>query len=56
MNTLVKVQSISIQSISISISNSRLIQQKCNIKYYPDLNPEPQVLNAGKYLPLGNFP
>ena len=36
--------------------NSKLIQQKCNIEYYPDLNPEPQMLNAGKYLLLGNFP
>ena len=36
--------------------NSKPIQQKCNIEYYPDLNPEPQVLNAGKYLLHGNFP
>ena len=36
--------------------NSKLIQQKCDIEYYPELNPEPKVLNAGKYLLLGNFP
>ena len=36
--------------------NSKLIQQKCTIEYYPDLNPEPELLNAGNYLVLGNFP
>ena len=36
--------------------NSKLIQQKCEIEYYPDLNPEPELLNAGNYLVLGNFP
>ena len=36
--------------------NSKLIQQKCDIEYYPDLNPEPELLNAGNYLVLGNFP
>ena len=36
--------------------NSKLIQQKCEIEYYPDLNPEPEILNAGNYLVLGNFP
>ena len=35
--------------------NSKLIQQKCTIEYYPDLNPEPELLNAGNYLVLGNF-
>ena len=33
-----------------------MIQQKCDIEYYPDLNPEPELLNAGNYLVLGNFP
>ena len=36
--------------------NSRLIQQKCEIEYYPNLDPEPELLNAGNYLVLGNFP
>ena len=36
--------------------NSKLIQQKCDIEYYPDLNPEPGLLNGGNYLVLGNFP
>ena len=36
--------------------NSKMIQQKCDIEYYPDLNPEPELLNAGNYLFLGNFP
>ena len=35
---------------------SKMIQQKCDIEYYPDLNPEPELLNAGNYLVLGNFP
>ena len=44
------------ESAIYTYQNSKLIQQKFNIEYYPDLNPEPQVLNAGKYLLLGNFP
>ena len=36
--------------------NSKLIQQKCDIEYYPNLNPESELLNAGNYLVLGNFP
>ena len=36
--------------------NSKMIQQTCDIEYYPDLNPEPELLNAGNYLVLGNFP
>ena len=36
--------------------NSKLIQWKCDIEYYPDLNPEPESLNAGNYLVFGNFP
>ena len=44
------------ESAIYTYQNSNLIQQKCNIEYYPDLNTEPQVLNAGKYLLLGNFP
>ena len=44
------------ESAIYTYQNSKLIQQKCNIEYYPDLNPEPQLLNdAGKYLLLGNF-
>ena len=44
------------ESAIYTYQNSKLIQQKCNIEYYPELNPEPKVLNAGKYLLLGNFP
>ena len=36
--------------------NSKFIQQKCTIEYHPKLNPELKVLNAGKYLLLGNSP
>ena len=36
--------------------NTKLIQQKCNQEYYPNLNPEPELLNTGNYLLLGNFP
>ena len=36
--------------------NTKLIQQKCTIEYYPHLEPEPELLNAGNYLVLGNFP
>ena len=32
------------------------IYQKCTIEYYPHLDPEPELLNAGNYLVLGNFP
>ena len=44
------------ESAIYTYQNSKLIQQKCDIEYYPELNPEPKVLNAGKYLLLGNFP
>ena len=33
-----------------------IIKDKCNIQYYPDLNPEPAILDAGNYLLLGNLP
>ena len=33
-----------------------MIQQKCTIEYYPKLDPDPEVLDAGNYLLLGNFP
>ena len=36
--------------------NSKWIQQKCETEYYPNLNPESELLNAGNYLVLGNFP
>ena len=35
--------------------NTELIQQKCNIEYYPNLDLEPELLNAGNYLLLGIF-
>ena len=33
-----------------------LIKDKCNIQYYPELNPKPQILDAGKHILLGNIP
>ena len=36
--------------------NTKLIQQKCTIENYPHLDPEPDLLDAGNYLVLGNFP
>ena len=33
-----------------------IIKDKCKIQYYPDLNPEPAILDAGNYLLLGNLP
>ena len=46
----------SCESAIYTYQNSKLIQQKCDIEYYPELNPEPNVLNVGKHLLLGNFP
>ena len=36
--------------------NTKRIQQKCEIEYYPHLYPEPELLNAGNYPVLGNCP
>ena len=33
-----------------------LIKDKCNIQYYPELDPTPQILDAGKHISLGNIP
>ena len=33
-----------------------LIKDKCNIQYYPALDPTPQILDAGKHILLGNIP
>ena len=33
-----------------------LIRKKCNIQYYPDLVPEPAILDAGDYLLLAGLP
>ena len=33
-----------------------LIKDKCNIQYYPELNPTPQILDAGEHILLGNMP
>ena len=33
-----------------------LIKGKCNIQYYPELDPTPQILDAGKHILLGNIP
>ena len=44
------------ESVIYTDQNTKLIQQKCEIEYYPHLDPEPEMLNAGNYLVLGNFP
>ena len=36
--------------------NPDIIKDKCNIQYYPELNPTPQILDAGKHILLGNIP
>ena len=36
--------------------NPNIIKDKCNIQYYPELNPTPQILDAGKHILLGNIP
>ena len=33
-----------------------MIQQKCTIEYYPKLDPDPDILDAGNDFLLGNFP
>ena len=33
-----------------------LIREKCNIQYYSELDPTPQILDAGKHILLGNIP
>ena len=33
-----------------------LIKDKCNKQYYPELDPTPQILDAGKHILLGNIP
>ena len=35
--------------------NEKLIQQKCTIEYYPKLDPDPEILDAGNYILLGNL-
>ena len=41
MNTLVKVAIYTNQNV-------KMIQQKCTIEYYPKLDPDPEILDAGK--------
>ena len=36
--------------------NAEIIKDKCNIRYYPYLDPEPAILDAGSHLLLGNLP
>ena len=36
--------------------NVKMTQQKCTIEYYPKLDPDPDILDAENYIPLGNFP
>ena len=33
-----------------------MIKDKCNIQCYPELDPTPQILDAGKHVLLGNIP
>ena len=33
-----------------------MIKDKCNTQYYPELDPTPQILDAGKHIVLGNIP
>ena len=33
-----------------------LIKDRCNIQYYPELDPTPQISDAGKHILLGNIP
>ena len=33
-----------------------LIRDKCNIQYYPKLDPTPQIIDAEKHILLGNIP
>ena len=34
----------------------QIIKDKCNIQYFPELHPTPQILDAGKHILLGNIP
>ena len=43
------------ESAIYTYQDTKLIQQKCSIEYHPNLNPEPELFNAGNYLLLGNF-
>ena len=36
--------------------SEKLIQLKCTIEYYPKLDADPDILDAGNYILLGNFP
>ena len=36
--------------------NPDIIKDKCNIQYYPEFNPTPQILDAGRHILLGNIP
>ena len=38
------------------MSKADLIKEKCNIQYYPEWVPTPQILDAGKHILLGNIP
>ena len=44
------------ESATYTNQNEKLIQQKCTIEYYPKLDPDPDILDAGNYILLGNFP
>ena len=44
------------ESVIYTNQNVEMIQQKCTIEYYPKLDPDPDILDAGNYLLLGNFP
>ena len=34
----------------------QIIKDKCNIQYFPELHPTPQILDVGKHILLGNIP
>ena len=44
------------ESVIYHEQNSEIIKRKSNIQYYPELNPTPQILDAGKHILLGNLP
>ena len=44
------------ESVIYHNENPDIIKDKCDILYYPSLNPEPAILDAGNYWLLGNLP
>ena len=48
---------LSLQSLLLCLHNQPpdIIRHKCNIQYFPNLDPEPKILDADKHLLLGNL-